>query len=1637
MFQIVLSILNNFVLFLRYVIALSVYVVNLYYYGTELARDEFNKAIAPLLMEYGRFMTLFNPELVVWYSPRCLVRLFPKPSTNLIGRLAGYFYLRDGVIPPELTLNDEGFLAELSRYAVEPSYRRYTCVSYVSVSDFFLLLTMILLLVLLLWIIGVSLYRILHGFDPVGRVHVSQYIDWLVSITKQQLFDSKTIRKIFVNLELVKTKEPVNHTHPSSASLRNSGTSTMELFCAKIGVNPYFVQKSPSDVKNHRNGCRTYYWGKDISVHSSGFNPGKDDVVCIVDSDYYLNVPDLCATHVRTYLISTFQPTSVASDAGEYSFTFDENDVLTYTVSGGAVYRHKVWNYSADVLTVSSRIWYGFGVQTTVYNVDRKQMDNHHQLICLTPLRTFKSFLFDLSCFVQSSPLERLKVAVDGYLRLHVKRITHTDVSTGICGKLAAANITAEQDDALTSIARLTKLDITIAGVRQVLPDISHEEASILASYHRKKLINTEDVVFPISESVKNYQFDPKSFDPEANVSMHPFMTPLLNECYAPVKSKSNDEATVQGRIKDVKPPDDMEITPFDLSLMQEFVEFLVPDCIAGTGIPYDVDEVYNRQDRPSQRRILDMASLSAFLVDPIGVVKSFMKAEVYSSAKDPRNISTIPGIQKLNYSSYMYSFVDAVLKPVKWYAFSKTPLEIASRVAEICLKAVFVLGTDLSRFDGRVAKPLRTLENMYMTRWVHPDYLSELVELMASQKAQRAVTRFGVKYETGQSRLSGSPETSGFNSIDNAYMAYKALRMTRIDGNYMTPKEAWDALGIYGGDDGLTANADPKSYVKSCSSVGQKLEVILSERGSSTVSFLARIYSPQVWYGSPNSMCDIRRQLGKIHVTPHLPDNVAPIKKLAEKLTGFYLTDSNTPIIGEFASLFIERVGGSEMSLGIANYFARYPEHEQYPNEDDGEWMENEAMLSLPNFSFTVFRAWLRELSDLEEIPAESWLTPPMCDMDVLTEEAKVKWDIVINGQVYKTESTKVPLIEEVVEGGVKTSAVPCPPGPPDVDHVGRAAKARSVPVEAKSLDSQCKHIAEGRCKFGDKCNHLVKQQKCKGKLCIFEHGESLCKYGSGCVREGCKFTHPKPLVTKSQEKMCRKGIKCVGAKCPFIHPGGRVLPKVSVVEQPVLPEVTAALPPSPKPDLFAFGDFDPVDMGDFVPPAPRLVCIEVDPGPGDFVPPASPLVGIETNPGPGGNGVYISSLLSFVTNLGSRPNLTQLIPKIYHSSEMAKLKKNKQLVLQVRAKPSKKKTVRRSKTGSRKKKMRSGPRRTITAAGRAFQKCTLAPFDFTGTDFVGIPDEFDGQVITKNHRIVSSLPSYTTGHDLYIVQLPIPGIAYFYGDRAAGSTSAITLTAVSYDDTATLFPAGHEDYNVTDFRYASNVLEFVPTVNEMTWGGSVQVSKAKVEMVSAAAPFGGGAIGTWEYVGGLAELMNSLKQQAVFPLNQGAFSPAYNTEANFEWRPVTSAYSLTNLTTNQSTAGPVDAVITFAGTPNFTGLGTFEATVMKFPAIIASQSGLIRCNACIEYQVTPTSIVYDYAHMSPAYDPLALAQIKEFHKNVPAAVKFADNATFWETFLSWTSKAATIASYLPGPLGIVGTGIKDLIDVGHGLWT
>jgi hypothetical protein len=794
-----------------------------------------------------------------------------------------------------------------------------------------------------------------------------------------------TMRTQFMDLSLTTKKPALNHTHGYGAADRSMAVQFAQRFCDLTGFTPYSVQRSSADERHGIAGSRAYYWSKDMHIAQQSYVLPQNPCKLMVDVDMYIDMPTTLAEEFVPHLIYTCQPTQVAKTAPEYAYTFNAQNELVYRVTGGGEYRHQVWNYSTDSLLVLKKWWF-LPIKAAAYSVDRRRTSDDHELILLTPVCQWRGIWTLLALALRGKTLGRIEPVRGDFLRMETVSPAGAMRSTGRVDTYIQATIPVAKDDTIASLRRTGKLDITIPQVQQ-FTEGDKTAAAILVEYHRTQTPQACPVVYPLSAALQNYQFEPAEYDPEAKKSLLPFMAPIMNDCYTPDQTPANERDAVKRRVTDVA--SNAQVTPFMATCMRDFAAAFLPE--EHQMDPTDDEEVYARQGKPSQRQILARAEVEA----PVRNIQSFLKKEAYGGVKPGRLISQYCPADKLAYSKYIYPLAEHI-KTMPWYAFGKSPREIADRVSEICSSAQTVTNSDLSKFDGRVSPAAREFEKIVMTRAYRVKYHAELAELHRSQYCLSAFGRLGTQYETGFSRGSGSPETAVMNSLVNAFIAYFALRMAGY-----SHEQAWKALGIYGGDDGLTADMFSQVYEKAARAIGQKLTSEVVQRGHLGVSFLARKYGPGVWYEDNSSCCDIPRQLAKFHVTVALNPKVTPLMKLKEKVRAFLLTDENTPIIGLLCKTVVrvvdEELEHDELCAEMQPWLSHLPKDVHYPNDNVGDWMTTYVQQALPSFDHKLFETTLSKISDPHE-----FLTLPCC-----VPPTKPKTDVpaVVGGAVVLPE--------------------------------------------------------------------------------------------------------------------------------------------------------------------------------------------------------------------------------------------------------------------------------------------------------------------------------------------------------------------------------------------------------------------------------------------------------------------------------------------------------------------------------------------------------------------------------------------------------------------------------------------------------
>lgn len=893
----------------------------------------------------------------------------------------------------------------------------------------------------LLLIFAILCYLVYSTYNIQFRYYASN----IIAYTNRVVTDPQFYRKKFNDLAPTVFKQMDSHSHPIAAASRNSDSNYMSQYALSASLTPYYLQMSAADIRNKLSGCRSFFWSKDVAVTPGAFQPPPNALICILDVDQYLDMPHFLAHNTRPVIIGTVQPTAAAALGENFSFTFDQDSVMTYKVSGAAQYVHKVWNYNQDVISSYAYIFGMIPYKNTIYNVDRRNTSPHHDMILLTPIGVWGFMSVLMNFFIAPTPLKQLDLLRGTHNRLEVQTQKGLIMSTAVPNQHACANVNIELDNIFAIQVITSKSTVTKATFETLLDKATTDAekiqnkltATILFDYHtsNSQRLTTVELLVKVKERlfgsifvrpkpefvspcilnpprVRNYQYN--TYDPDAKPSMIAFMSPIIDECYAPDKTKENEEVAIEERITSTR--SNKVITPFIARVITEFLERLIP--VPNQLIPVDMEEVERRQPRPSQRRLI-YESIESARIRPIAL--NFMKSEAYSKPTPPRNITTYDSILKVSYSSFIYAISDW-MKELKFYAFSKTPFDVANCVAQACANSDNVCNTDFSRFDGTISPAGRFFEAALIARLFTEAYKSEVSELHSQQFNLFVRATFGSKYNMFTARGSGSPETSTFNSLYNMFATFYGHRKTpHPTTKFIQADDAWERTtrGIYGGDDGLSCDLSIKHYVSACEDLGLVVKTQNVKHGDFGVCFLARVYGIDVWKGDHANCADLPRQLSKIHSSHSRA--ATPEQMLVDKLIGFLHSDRNTPVLGPLAKRVMHLNAGKlainlDETTWIMQSTAKMHDldkpaidfEEHFPNPPR-DWYLAYFNEVLPLFNLDTFSTWLSSCETTADI-----LHAPLCQEKTLPPANKRQ--LVVDGELYppNAQPTQQPKVKQ-----------------------------------------------------------------------------------------------------------------------------------------------------------------------------------------------------------------------------------------------------------------------------------------------------------------------------------------------------------------------------------------------------------------------------------------------------------------------------------------------------------------------------------------------------------------------------------------------------------------------------------------------
>lgn len=912
------------------------------------------------------------------------------------------------------------------------------------------------------FIIGCATVAYLGGSELYKRR--MYFVSVFLSVTARRHANVGKLRDDVRSQMMYEVKASEFNKHGSAAAARSAADHFINNFASHFNRSVWSLSKSAVDIERGIRGSRYYYDGRDLSMECSDDAVERDDIIKLIDVDYYVQMQDLAYYVARGHTVAmyTIIPESVNVSGSDFTGRFVNETELEMVVDGGKPYRHELWDWNRDSVSICD--WFS---STRCY-VEIKRVSSHRYVVFVIPVVSHMWFAAWLSRWWYSDTLTRVNVGkpVRMLSITNPPRVSVGDPNGGVL----EVTVPRAVFDELSIVRQVRGKDLEPASVERVL--IARKCDTVGVSL--LTLAVNEGRSLPIKPdtnavSGRHYHcvWADKPYDEGIQKGKF-FVPPIIDGAFAAMGSKSDDLACVHGRVELMrnetpKAQTDPNLHVQYLGYMDEFLEFLIPK--AHLGVPDSSDDVNEHQDRASQRAswlVEEELSVPSLIAD----LDAFQKSESYQKCAWPRNITNVDAKHRIDYSRFMYAFNRGCLKPQKWYAFGLKPSEVGELMHDLAQDASVLLEGDFSKWDGSLPHLLRLLERKAGERFFSPPYNNEFMSLHDKLMMRGGRTRHGVRYYVGSSRTSGGADTSAFNTMDDAFVTYCAKR---VQG--MRPSQAWEKMGLFGGDDNVS-NVRKECLEQVCADLGLRIKIIVREAGS-YVGFLGRVYT-NPWEHS-GSCFDIYRALSKFHYTHKNDPNEKREEILWRKAVCLWVTDSSTPLLGCLARNLLRLIPSGKLGEIEHQHWVRTAVKPMMKVRTHSE--DIMARFPVPMFPF---------VDSIEVVP---WILENLDCNATAVMEAERAWDgaksideIFVKGKPW-FEAKKLEADTSVVLGGelLKPQPTECVPNAPAIAEVPK--RPPICPT----------YVATGKCSPLCTLGHVdcndYKIGKCTRKVCRFRH--------------------------------------------------------------------------------------------------------------------------------------------------------------------------------------------------------------------------------------------------------------------------------------------------------------------------------------------------------------------------------------------------------------------------------------------------------------------------------------------------------------------------------------------------------------------
>jgi len=342
------------------------------------------------------------------------------------------------------------------------------------------------------------------------------------------------------------------------------------------------------------------------------------------------------------------------------------------------------------------------------------------------------------------------------------------------------------------------------------------------------------------------------------------------------------------------------------------------------------------------------------------------------------------------------------------------------------------------------------------------------------------------------------------------------------------------------------------------------------------------------------------------------------------------------------------------------------------------------------------------------------------------------------------------------------------------------------------------------------------------------------------------------------------------------------------------------------------------------------------------------------------------------------------------------------------------------------------------VSKPGMDWIKMAFAAPDFPVLTPSGIPDQYTGRTLVQMFRHVEGIK--VPSDDYYILVPPVPGTAYFtcQGDGIPKQQAIWSGTRYSNADSLFLATPGENANIVTAFRYMANLVELVPTTNNMTWSGSISVFKVPLKMTLAeytqkvsVAGADYEATASAYTITGMRAIQSTNSDQYTAPSNLGCFTAAHQNNNDFPFTPTIEGYdSVPRETTTPAALVPPTQYGQLHCSHGFPGFGQLDTVVIRITGA-KDNTFVLKTWASMELQIQNDSSLYQYTVQSPLYDPYALQAYNQLVRASPNAVSYYENSGFWNFIKNAIKTVSGALSKLPGPVGAIANGVNAAVGL------